>query len=190
MEAYKKATFKDYILRFLDVCGFDLNEMNQNTEMLIYAAIALLVPLLFRQPQLLVGSLVNAILISSALNLKMSKIIPTILLPSVSAFLGGYLFGPMNLSLLYIIPFIWVGNLILVKIFKILKVEKNQNYFLVAVTGSVLKSVFIFTAVFLFVKFTNVGEGLLFSLASLQIVTALIGSFMAFGVQKARSYLI
>ncbi|PIP14922.1 hypothetical protein COY88_02950 [Candidatus Roizmanbacteria bacterium CG_4_10_14_0_8_um_filter_35_28] len=42
------------------------------------------------------------------------KILPVIVLPSLGAILNGVLFGPATIFLYYFLPFIWIGNLILI----------------------------------------------------------------------------
>ena len=63
--------------------------------------------------------------ITSSLNLKGWKLVPVILAPALGALSRGLLFGPMTIYLIYLLPFIWIGNTILVFTFKQLKLNNK-----------------------------------------------------------------
>lgn len=65
--------------------------------------------------QLIIGSMVNASLIVTAMNLKgWAKILGVVTMPSISTILGGYVFKTASVFMVYMIPAIWVGNFALV----------------------------------------------------------------------------
>ena len=68
--------------------------------------------------QLIVGSIVNAALIVTAINLKGWKILGVVTMPSISTIFSGYVFGTSSTYLTWMIPAIWIGNFILVFSFK------------------------------------------------------------------------
>ena len=147
------------------------------------ALIALLVPLLFRHPQLLVGSVVNFMLIMAAVNVRgWKKIVSLILLPSVAAVAGGYLFGPFTIFLIYMMPFIWVSNAILVFVFKSLYVSKRKNYLLTLPLAAGLKASFLFGIALLLFNLSVLPQMFLIAMGLVQLATALIGGLMAFSV--------
>jgi len=154
-------------------------------EFSILSAVAVLIPLLLRHPQLLVGSVVNFVLIIAGINVKgWKKIIPLVVLPSVSALAGGYLFGPFTVFLMYFVPFIWIGNSILVLIFKWLYAVKRANYFVVLLIAAILKAGFLFGMAFLLVESSVVPSVFLKAMGMTQFLTALIGGSAVFPVNS------
>ena len=69
--------------------------------------------------QLIIGSMVNASLIVTAMNLKgWAKILGVVTMPSISTILGGYVFKTASVFMVYMIPAIWIGNFALVYTYK------------------------------------------------------------------------
>lgn len=90
--------------------------------------------------QIIVGSIVNIALIVTAINVKgWKKIALVITLPSISTILGGYVFKTASVYMAYVIPAIWVGNFVLVYLYKLLLLKKNMNYFLTGVIAIAVK---------------------------------------------------
>lgn len=90
--------------------------------------------------QIIVGSLVNTALIVTAINVKgWKKIALIITLPSISTILGGYVFKTASVYMAYMIPAIWLGNFMLVYLYKVLLLKKNMNYFLSGVISIAVK---------------------------------------------------
>ena len=116
---YKIANLQDYVL----------GNVHQYFEMVIYTAVCFFIPLFLGHPQIVVGIVVNAMLIAASLNLKGYKLLPIIIMPSLGVLSRGMLFGPFTIFLVYMIPFIWIGNGILVFAFKWLKLHLKMNYF-------------------------------------------------------------
>ena len=76
--------------------------------------------------QLIIGSMVNASLIVTAMNLKgWAKILGVVTMPSISTILGGYVFKTASVFMVYMIPAIWVGNFALVYAYKKILVQKK-----------------------------------------------------------------
>ena len=89
--------------------------------------------------QLIIGSMVNASLILTAMNLKgWAKILGVVTMPSISTILGGYVFKTASVFMVYMIPAIWVGNFALVYAYKKILVQKNKNYFIAGIVGIVI----------------------------------------------------
>lgn len=74
------------------------------------------IPLLLAGPQLIVGTIVNALLVIIATKTASKYWLPLAMLPSLGAFMHGVLFGPLTFLLLYFLPMIWVGNLLYMKV--------------------------------------------------------------------------
>lgn len=61
--------------------------------------------------QLIIGTIVNAALVTAAINLKgWAKILGVVTMPSISTILSGYVFGTASVYMVYMIPAIWLGN--------------------------------------------------------------------------------
>lgn len=156
-------------------------------ELLIYSAMVFFIPLLLKYPQILVGTVVNTALIISALNLRAKKIIPIIVLPSIAVALGGYLFGGFTYALVYLIPFIWVGNLILVLAMKYLNLFKKINYVVSLTVSSALKSFFLFISALILFYLGVIPAPFLVAMGLIQFVTAFSGGIIAFAMQEIKT---
>ncbi len=174
---------KDY---FVSVMGhrLTLEDRFKNVEFFIYSAMVFLVPFFFGHIQSLpnqfvVGSIVNCCLALGALYLGMRKVLPLIALPSIAAFLTGVIFGPESLYLLYLMPFIWLGNAIFVYTIKLLKLARGSNYALSLAWAAAGKSIFLLAAAFALVSLAIIPIQFLFAMGLLQLATALTGGAMA-----------
>ncbi|OGD63707.1 hypothetical protein A2160_03410 [Candidatus Beckwithbacteria bacterium RBG_13_42_9] len=74
------------------------------------------IPLFLSGPQLLVGTIVSALLIIIAVKTSPKYWLPLAMLPSLGAFMHGVLFGPLTFFLLYFLPVIWLGNYIFMRV--------------------------------------------------------------------------
>lgn len=164
---------------------YDTSRTIEIVEYLSLALIGIFIPFLLQHPQLLVGSVVNFVLIMAAINVKgWGKIISLIVLPSISALLGTYLFGPFKVFLLYMIPFIWIGNAVLVFVFKWLFVQKRFNYAITLPIAAVLKAGFLYCMALVLIEVSVIPAAAAPVFAQgmgiVQLGTALIGGLMAF----------
>jgi len=175
--------------RLINLQDYILSNSLQYIEMVIYSVAAFFIPFFIGHPQIAVGIIVNAMLIVSALNLKGWKLAPIIILPSIAMLARGALFGPFTIFLIYMIPFIWVGNLILVLSFKGFKLRLKQNYWLTLVLGAFFKSGFLFLSAFVLYYFGLIPVVFLIAMGIMQIVTAIFGGVAAFGLHEAKKRL-
>lgn len=130
--------------------------------------------------QIIVGTIVNTLLILSALNLKgFWKIAAVVTAPSVSTILSGFVFKSASVYMAYMIPAIWVGNFALIYAYKLIMLAKKKNYFLAGVVGIVVKIAFIFGAFSLLNVFGIFPEKLVANLSAAmsttQAITATLG---------------
>lgn len=130
--------------------------------------------------QIIVGTIVNTLLILSALNLKgFWKIAAVVTAPSVSTILSGFVFKSASVYMAYMIPAIWVGNFALIYAYKLIMLAKKKNYFLAGVVGIVVKVVVIFGAFSLLNVFGIFPEKLVANLSAAmsttQAITATLG---------------
>lgn len=144
--------------------------------------------------QLIVGSIVNAALIITAINLKGWKILGVVTMPSISTIFSGYVFGTSSTYLTWMIPAIWIGNFILVFSFKYFMLNKNMNYFLAAVIGIILKVLVIAGGFQILNAFGIFPEKLISNLQTAmsltQLITACIGTIIAFVIYKIENFSI
>ena len=160
--------------------------VQQYVEVVIYSTIGFFLPFLVGHPQIVVGVIVNSLLILSALNLQKYKLLPLVIMPSLGALSRGILFGPFTLYLLYFIPFIWIGNSILVFAFKHFNLKEKRNYFVTLFAGSFLKAAFLFSIAYLFVSIKLVPVVFLTAMGVMQLTTALMGGVVAYGTQRIK----
>ncbi len=95
--------------------------------MVIFSLAAFFIPLFLGHQQIIVGSVVNAFLITAGMHLKGYKVLPIIIMPSLGALSAGLIFGPLTKFLIIMIPFIWIGNALFVFTFKYFKQIKKQT---------------------------------------------------------------
>lgn len=139
--------------------------------------------------QLIVGTIVNAALVVSAINLKgWAKILGVVTMPSISTILSGYVFGTASVYMVYMIPAIWIGNFALIYSYKFLMLGKNKHYFLAGIVGIIVKVAIIF-ALFNLINLFGVFpeklvENLRNAMGMTQLITATLGVILAFIIYK------
>lgn len=139
--------------------------------------------------QLIVGTIVNAALVVSAINLKgWAKILGVVTMPSISTILSGYVFGTASVYMIYMIPAIWIGNFALIYSYKFLMLGKNKHYFLAGIVGIIVKVAIIF-ALFNLINLFGVFpeklvENLRNAMGMTQLITATLGVIAAFVIYK------
>lgn len=178
-----------YLNKIFNLQDYSVSYFQQFFEMFIYSGVCFLLPLFIGHPQIVVGVLVNTMLILSALNLQKYKLLPVILLPSLGVLISGLIFGSLTVYLLYFIPFIWIGNSILVFSFKYFKLGEKLNYFVALFIGSALKATFLFSVAYILVKLSIVPAIFLTVMGGMQLTTALLGGLIAYPVQKIKKQL-
>jgi hypothetical protein len=133
--------------------------------------------------------IVNAALVLAALNLKNQRLLPVILLPSLAVLSRGLIFGPLTMYLVYLIPFIWLGNSLLVFLVKRLFLGSNRDRWLTLGIGSVAKAALIFAGAFALFSLSLIPQALLIPMSILQLATAIGGGILAFGAQHLKKKL-
>jgi len=150
-------------------------------KLLIYCSFLFLIPLVFGHAslpiQLIVGTSVNFILLLSAIYIKGWKLILPITIPSISAYLSRIIFGINTTFLLYLIPAIWVGNLIYIYLLKESFLIEGKKYYAI-ITSSIIKSVWLFSVAIVFVYFSLVPKLFLIAMGPIQLATALGGGLI------------
>lgn len=143
----------------------------------VFLAIAILAPLL--KQQFITGPIVNAVLFISTAYLGITAGILVGFLPSL--FAGSV--GLLPMPLLPMIPFIIIGNTILVLCFGLLR---KKSFWLSAILASFLKFLFLFLASSFIINFFigTLPAKIVAMLTWPQLITALSGSLIAFFVLR------
>jgi hypothetical protein len=161
-------------------------ELNTLKQVLLSAAISVasfFTPFLLGHPQWLVGTIVNAGLFISAIFLPKKYFLPAAVFPSLGVLARGLVFGPFTWFLVYLLPFIWLGNFILLSTFYFL-IRANKKILLGVVLASISKFLFLFFVANLYFKFHIVPAVFLQAMGLNQLATALAGGLISFLVWK------
>lgn len=156
------------------------------TLLFVLGGLGFLIPFLLNHVQLFVGPVVNAMLVASALFLRGKKILPLVLMPSLGALAGGLMFGGFTMYLLYMVPFIWAGNLIIVYAIKFMHLGRGMNYWASAGIASAVKAAFLFCSAFALYSFGIIPVLFLTAMGAMQLFTALAGSIIAYPLKHIR----
>ena len=179
-----------YILDSLFRQEYALSVAQEYAEMTLYALVAFSLPFILGHEQLFVGSVVNCALVLAALNLRGARLLPVILLPSIGALLAGMIFGPLSSSLIYMLPFIWLGNAILVLAVKEIALIRKRSQLAALGAGAFAKTALLSASAFLLFSFGLVPLQFIVAFGILQLATALCGGATALGVQEAKRRLV
>jgi len=157
----------------------------ENKEIAFYA-IALFTLPLFPLNQLIVGTLVNALLIKSAITTKSKKVFLLSLIPSAAVIVGGVLFANLTSQILLMLPFIWLGNFVLMFLMRRIHSEKKKGFALSAFFSSAVKTILLFAVAFIFYSQALVPALFLTMFGGLQFVTAMSGAIIVFVSNKIK----
>ena len=165
-------------------------KIDENKEMILYSLISFAFPFLFPSFQILIGSTVNAALVLSAFYLKGKKVLPMIILPSIATISRGILFGPLTVYLVYLLPFIWLGNAVLIGMMKLLYIKLKGNYVVSSIFSISAKVSIIFASTYILFTLNVVPQALLLAMGLIQVITATIGCASAYFVDFGRKRLL
>ncbi len=174
-------------MEYINKQDYGLSFLQENIELVIYSVVCFFVPFLMGHPQWLVGTIVNSSLVLAGLNLRNYRILPVIILPSLGVLSRGLIFGPFTIFLVYMIPFIWIGNIILVWAFKYFNLGKKVNKWLTLGIGAAMKTAFLFATAFVLVKLGVLPVVFLTAMGLLQFYTVIAGGILALGVHKVKA---
>ena len=173
-------------MEYLNKQDYKFGFLRENIEMVVYSFVCFFVPFFIGHPQWIVGIVVNASLVLAALNLRSYKLLPVIILPSLAVLSRGLIFGPFTIFLVYMIPFIWIGNFILVFAIKKLALNKKINKFVSLGIGAIAKALFLFIITFSLVKIGFLPAVFLTAMGIMQLYTAIAGGLLALGVHRIK----
>ena len=159
--------------------SFPIN-ISVTTKAVVFYVISILsffVPFALGHPQWLVGTIVNACLFLGAIYLPKRYFIPLAILPSLGILVRGLVFGPFTLFLVYFLPFIWLGNLVLILLAK--QMFLRFGFILSAISASIIKFLFLFLIANIYFKISIVPAVFLQTMGSNQLATALAGALIS-----------
>lgn len=173
---------------------YDVAHFIEISEMILISIGLFLVPFLIPQffggnSQYIVGAIVNCSLIVTGINIKgWKKIIGLVTLPSVAALTSGLVINTASIYSMYMIPIIWLGNMLIIYVYRYLLVERKKNYLLSSFCAIALKTGVIFLGFnvlcVLHIFPSKVAEVLFIAMGINQLITATCGSLFAFIIIK------
>ena len=139
--------------------------------------------------QYVVGTIVNTVLITSAINVKgFKQIAGLVTLPSISAIGSGLIFKSASIYTVYMIPAIWAGNFVFVYLYRKLFVSKKVNYILSSIASIIVKVAIIYTFFKVLTLAVNIPSPMLkalnMSMGMNQAITASIAAVIGYGINK------
>ncbi len=152
-------------------------------QLLVFSFLAFSIPFFFPHPQLLTGVIVNAFLVFAALGMEGRSVLPVVMLPSIGAVANGLLFGPLTIFLVYLVPFIWIGNFVFVFGIKHVMQEKEGGFVEAGAASALLKASAIFLPAYLLYLGGVFPEALLLPMGAVQLATA-VGGIIVVGAGK------
>ncbi|MCK4730374.1 MAG: hypothetical protein KAT28_03580 [Candidatus Aenigmarchaeota archaeon] len=151
-----------------------------------YSMIAFLTPFFLFQSQFLLGAVVNSMLITGALYTKGKNLLPLIFLPSLGALTTGLLFGSLTVYLLLMLPFIWIGNAILIFSVKKFYLKDKKHYLVGAVYGSIFKAIFLAASASVLYSLGFVPVAFLAAFGVMQFITAFSAGLIIYPINRWR----
>ena len=158
----------------------------QRKIVILLSFLCFVVPFLLPGNQVLTGTLVNASLFLSAALLPTKFFFPLIVLPSLASLSRGVIFGPLTPFLYFFIPFIWLGNLSLIFVFR--KTNVRLGSVLGIFLASMVKALFLFAFAHLYFTYKIVPQVFLTTMGINQFYTALLGGLVAIFILKKDDY--
>ena len=139
--------------------------------------------------QYVVGTIVNTVLVTTAINVKgFKQIAGLISLPSISAIGSGLIFKSASIYTVYMIPAIWAGNFIFVYLYRNLFVHKKVNYILTSIVSILAKAAIIYTFFRVLALVSNIPNpmfiALNLSMGMNQVITATVAAVIGFGISN------
>jgi hypothetical protein len=155
----------------------------ENKELLLFALIIFTIPLIVTN-QLIVGTIVNAFLIKSAIDYKSKKVFLLSLIPSIAVISGGIIFGNLSSAVLFVLPAIWLGNFSLMYLMRKIFVEKKVHFLISSILSASVKTILLFSFTFVLFSTSLVPALFLTTFGLIQFFTAVSGAVIIFASKK------
>jgi hypothetical protein len=158
-------------------------------KVLICYFVVFLFPIFLGKNFLITGTIVNCFLIFGALNFKKYEVLPLIFLPSIGKLLVGGVF--LTMPILPFLLFIWIGNFVLVALYRQLKLKKGKTYIETLILAGMAKIGVLSILPASLSWFTNFGDMSYYPLFALSVgffqgITILGGGILAAILNKAK----
>lgn len=154
----------------------------QSLIFVLLAVVSFAVPFFLSTQQLITGTLVNLALFLAAKTLEPKQAWPMIFFPSLAVLSRGLIFGPMTKFLIIFLPFIWLGNLVLVSVFR--KTQPRLGYWWGISLAALGKFVLLFLLAHLFFQLNLVPRLFLQTMGVNQLITASLGGLVSILILK------
>jgi hypothetical protein len=151
-------------------------------ELFALCAIAVFAPMLVTQ-QLLLGTIVNATLVFSALRISGPKAYVPAFIPSIITVMMGLVLGQPAAAVAAMLPFIWLGNATLMFIMRKVK----DAYWKAIAAAAATKAAMLFASSLILVYFAGLPAQILAAFGMIQFVTAMLGGALAYAMIKAKN---
>lgn len=142
----------------------------------IIISLAFLIPFLISGSQLLTGTLVNCFLILGIKFVDKKNHLIIAIMPSVAAVLNGLIFGKFTPFLVFFLPFICLGNFVLIKSIIYLKDKLPLSFSVVF--GVILKTIILYFSALIYLKFNLVPGIFLTVMGVFQLITGFVGGLI------------
>ena len=150
-----------------------------------YGLFLFLVPLLPLN-QFVVGAVVNALLIKSALEFSSKKIFLLSFIPSTAVVTGGILFGNLTPQILFMIPFIWAGNALLMYLTREFHLNQKKSFLYSTLLAGVGKTTLLLSVALILFSQNLVPLIFLTMFGIIQLVTSQAGAVLVYASKKAQ----
>lgn len=165
--------------------------LSQTLSLFLYLT-SFAIPFFFPGPQIITGSIINALLIFTALQVRtkhsfVPSYLPILFLPSLATIIRGLIFGPFTPLLFYMLPFIWLGNAALVFGIRYGQ-SRNINYFSNLFFSIMLKTFILYTIAYFWVSVHILPSLFLTSMGLIQFLTAAIGGVIVWLLLKSKPF--
>lgn len=180
--AKKHATLSDILEGMEETRTEIISITNSKLFSLALFTSSFLIPFFISGPQLLVGIVVNMVLYLSVRFFGLRRTIPLLVLPSIGAALNGVVFGLFSQFLFYFMPFIWIGNYLMVFLYD--RFRKRNGAVAGVFVSALSKAGLLFIVALLFVQNAVVPPLFIQAMGVVQFATALIGGMLAVTIER------
>lgn len=154
--------------------------LSQKTLTIVLSLLSFFIPFSLGHPQVVVGTLVNAAILTASLYLPVNLSLPIILLPSIAVLSRGLIFGPFTKFLVIFLPAIWFGNWLLYLFFRKTYLEKNWPYFISLLVSAGIKTLFLLSFTLTLFNLKVVPPLFLKTMGWFQFITAVGGGILVY----------
>lgn len=168
------------LVNLFNLTAEKVSSQKEILDMVTYSVIGFAVYFFFKNPQELLYLIASTLLVLAALNIRGAKLIPVIILPSIGALLGSYVFHNSTFIIPLFIPLIWLGNIIIIFAFKFMYLERKINFFLTLFIGATTNYLFLLFSAYGFILLGLAPTVFLIPMGTMQLASSIFGGVIAF----------